>query len=438
MRDEADALEDTGPGDRWAVRRRPSYRRANWLPQDILTAERYAGAVVEGRFRSVSAAAPSCQSELTGRHTLSAVQQRLRLLTRALGRSWLPLPWTREEKAVVDRFARAIVEGRYRSVKQTLPECQHELGQVAPESPRTDTAVAWRVLCRAYDLGLPRRRHSFTAQESRLLDRYVSAMVRGVYPDVPTVIRRYQRACERAGITARRNNVICGRIVALARSKGCEPVRAVRPLSPAETRIVNDFSLALARNEYRHGTAAAADCLRALADAGFSCRRSARVITRRIRAGAREMGWTTDYGQWSARDMQTIRRFAQALAAGRYPTIAAACRACRMSLAHAGRLEPEDAKRLVWRLRKLALDAGGKQFRPRWKPDELRIVDRFARALIRGEYATPSAARAECRCALDLAGFTEHRGKKGMESKFRHRVHDIRRYNAWLRQHRTT
>jgi hypothetical protein len=322
-------------------------------------------------------------------------------------------------------------------VKEALPECQRELRQVAPATGRTDLAAAWKLLCRAYDFGLPRRKHFFTAQESRLLGRYVSAMVRGVYPDMATVVRRYKRACERAGIAARRDHVIYARIIALARAKGYEPVPAVRPLSPEETRIITGFSLALARNEYRHGAAAVADCLRALADAGFACRRSARVLARRINAGARKMGWVGRYGQWSAQDMRTIRRFAQALAAGRYPTIAAACQVCRKSLARAGQLKPEDETRLVWRLRELALAIRGKQFRPRWKPDELRIVDRFARAFIRGEYTTPGVAREQCRRALDLAGLTGHRGKKTLESKFRQRVHDIRRYNAWVRQHST-
>jgi hypothetical protein len=165
---------------------------------------------------------------------------------------------------------------------------------------------------------------------ARLLDRYVSAIVRGAHPDTATVVRRYQRACERAGIAARRDNVIYTRILALARAKGYEPVPAVRPLSQEERRIISGFSLALARNEYRYGAAAVADCLRALADAGFACRRSARLIARRINAGARKMGWVGRYGQWSARDIQTIKRFAQALAAGRYATITAASQACRM------------------------------------------------------------------------------------------------------------
>jgi hypothetical protein len=91
----------------------------------------------------------------------------------------------------------------------------------------------------------------------------------------------------------------------------------------------------------------------------------------------------------------------------------------------------------VWRLRESALARRGKQFRPRWKPDELRIVDRFARAFIRREYTTPGVARAQCRRALDLAGLTEHQGRNALATKLRQRVSDIRRYNAWLRQHRT-
>jgi hypothetical protein len=91
-------------------------------------------------------------------------------------------PWTAEEQLVVDHFARAIVEGRYRYVKEALPECQRELRRTAPAIRRTDVAVAWAVLCRAYDLGLPRRKHLWKDEELRLLERHASALARGEIP----------------------------------------------------------------------------------------------------------------------------------------------------------------------------------------------------------------------------------------------------------------
>jgi hypothetical protein len=332
-----------------------------------------------------------------------------------------------------------MVEGRCRYVKEAVPKCQRELGQVAPESPRTDTAVAWKVLCRAYDFGLPRRKHLFTNQESRRLDRYASDLVRGKYPNAGTAALRYMRACERAGIAAHHQyKSVRAHVAALARAKGYVPV-SIRPrLSPEEVCIIDGLSLAVSRNEYPNGSAAVVDCIRTLTDAGYTCLLLKRALARRINAGARKRGWVSKHGPWNVQDVRTMQRFARALAAGRYPTIAAAARACRTSLERAGRLEPQDGNRIAPRIREFVLALRGKQFRPRWKPDELRILDRFARALVRGEYKTPGAARAQCRRALDLAGITGHRGRNSLDSKFRQRVHVIRRHNAWLRQHRTT
>jgi hypothetical protein len=347
--------------------------------------------------------------------------------------------WTSDERQVIDRFAHAIVEGRYRHVKDAVPECQRELRQVAPESPRTDTAVAWRVLCRAYDFGLPRRKHLFTNQESRRLNRYASGLVRGKYPNAGTAARRYMRACERAGIAVHHQfKSVHAHITALARAKGYVPVSSRPRLSPEEICIIDGLSLAVSRDVYPNGSAAVGDCIRALTDAGVNCLLSKRALARRINAGARNRGWVSKHGPWNVQDVRTMQRFARALAAGRYPTIAAAARACRRSLERAGRLETQEGNRVAPRIRHFVLAVRGKQFRPRWQPDELRILDRFARALVRGEYTTPGAARAQCRRALDLAGLTGHRARNALESKFHQRVQDIRRYNAWLRQHRKT
>ena len=335
--------------------------------------------------------------------------------------------WTPEEHQVVDRFARAIVEGRYRTVKEALPECQRELGRFAPVCPRTDVAVAWQVLCRAYDFGLPRRKHFWTDRESRLLNRRVSALVRGVYPDTATVLRRYKRVCERAGLAVRHpDSVTRTRIIVRARAMGCEPVTPCRRFSLDESRIIARFSLAVVRNDYPNGKAAVVDCLRALAGSGFVCRRSERAMAIRINAGARKMGWLGKYARWSQPDVRTIQPFARALAAGRYPNISAASRACQKSLGRAGRFGTQSENRLAWKLRESALAVRKKQFRPRWKPDELRIVERFAQACVRGRCPRAAAAAVGCRRALERAGLTEHLRGKAVTLKLLRRVHELR------------
>jgi hypothetical protein len=58
-------------------------------------------------------------------------------------------------------------------------------------------------------------------------------------------------------------------------------------------------------------------------------------------------------------------------------------------------------------------------FRPRWSAEELRILDRFARAIMRGAYPTVSAAVEPCRRALERAGLPGHARVRAVEDKLR-------------------
>ncbi len=335
-------------------------------------------------------------------------------------------PWLPTEDRVVNRFARAIVNGQYRNVKEALPGCQRELGLVVPAKRRTDTAVAWRLLCRAYDFGLPRRKHFWTDPELRLLKRHASALARGEYPNARTAVRLYKSACEQAGIAARHpDKVIQARVVILARAMGREPVTTPH-FCPEELRVIAGFSRALARNEYPYGKAAVTDCLQALTRAGFVHRRSETRIATRINAGARKTGWRGKFAPWNASGIRIVEQFARALIAGRYPSIAAASRACRKSLERVGRFGTHTEAGLASKLRKIALAMRKSQFMPRWQRDELRIVDRFARAYIRGMYPSTPAAAAACRRALERAGLHEHLRGKAITAKLLQRVHELR------------
>jgi len=335
------------------------------------------------------------------------------------------LPWLPAESRVVDRFARAIVSGRYRNVARALPECQRELKRVRPDLRRTDTAAAWRLLCRAYDFGLPRRKHFWTDPESRLLKRYALALMRGEYPKTMTAVCEYKRACERAGLGARHSDKVIGaRIIFLARAMGGEPVPL--PFGPEELRVVAGFSRALARNEYPYGKAAVADCLQALARVGLAHRRSEARLAALINAGAWKLGWQGKFMKWSAPGHRIIEQFARKLAAGRYPSIAAATRACQESLKRAGHFGTRSEAGLTRKLRAQALRLGLPQSRPRWKPDELRVVDRFARACIQGRYADATAAAAACRRALERTGSPVHPGRKAVTMRVLQRVRELR------------
>jgi len=334
----------------------------------------------------------------------------------ALPRKPLYPAWSETENRVADRFARAIVSGRYPNVNQALPDCRRELAHVTPGLPRTDDAVAWKLLCRAYDFGLPRRMRYWTDQERRLVERYASALTRGECPNSNTAVREVKRAFERAGLGVRHPDSAIRDLVN-ARSRALGRPRYSVPFNPEEDRVFDRFSRALARNEYPHGTAAVADCRRALARAAITCRRTDAAIANRINDGARALGRVSKFAPWSASGARIIDRFARALVSDRYPTIVAASRACRSALERAGQLGNRTEGGLRAKLRIQALRMGRSVLWPRWSVEELRILDRFARAVIHGAYPTARAAAAPCRRALERAGLPGHARVRAVEDK---------------------
>jgi len=334
--------------------------------------------------------------------------------------------WSEAEDRVVNRFARAIVSGRYPNVNQALPDCRRELAHVVQGLERTEVAVAWKLLCRAYDFGLPRRMHFWTDQERRLLERHASALARGECPDSRTAVRQVKRAFERAGLEARHHDsAILDLVIIRSRALG-RPLNSV-PFSPEEDRILDRFARALLRNEYRYGKAAAADCRRALAQAGSASRRGDATIAKRINDRARALGRTQESAPWSASGARIIDRFARALVSGKYPSISAASRACRPALERAGQFENRTGCGLHAKLRIQALRMGRLAFKPRWSGAELRILDRFARAVIRGAYPTASSAAPRCMRALERAGLPVHALVRVVKDKLQRRALELRR-----------
>ena len=324
----------------------------------------------------------------------------------ALPRRPLYPAWSEAENRVADRFARAIVSGRYPNVNQALPDCRRELAPIAPGLQRTEDAVAWKLLCRAYDFGLPRRMRYWTDQEKRLLDRYASALARGEYPKSSTAVREVKRAFERAGLGVRHpDSAILDRLNARSHALG-RPRNAVA-FSAAEDRIIARFSRALAR-------------------AGIIGRRKDTAIANRINDGARALGLVPKSAPWNASGARIIDRFARALVSNRYPTIVAASRACRSALERAGEFGNHTEGGLRAKLRIQAIRMGRSIFWPRWSGAELRILDRFARAIIRGAYPSASAAAPRCLRALGRAGLRVSTRVCAVEDKLRRRVLDLR------------
>ncbi len=344
--------------------------------------------------------------------------------------------WNEAEDRVVNRFARAIVSGRYPNVNQALPDCRRELAPIAPGLQRTDVAISWRLLCRAYDFGLPRWKHFWTEQERRLLEPFASALARGEYPDATTAAILVNRTFKQAGLAARHPDESVRDLIRMrARALGRVP-RTVC-FSPEEDRVISRFSRALVRNEYPSGTATVADCRRALTQAGITSRRSDQALATRINTGARALGQVSRFAPWSASGVRTINRFARALVADRYPSIVAAARDCRSALERDGQFGNRTVGGLRAKLRVHALGMGKPGSKPRWREEELRVLDDFARAIIRGAYPTRLAAAALCRRALERAGYRGHASTRAIADRLRLVIREIRPPRPGSKPHRT-
>jgi hypothetical protein len=231
------------------------------------------------------------------------------------------------------------------------------LARVAPKLQRTDAAVALRLLYRAYDFGLPRRKHCWTARELRLLERHALALARGACPDVTTAVRLVKRAFKQAGLGMRHpDGQVRDRIIARAQALGRAPYPV--PFRPEEIRVLDRFARALLRNEYPYGMAAVADCRRTFARADITSRRPDRAIADRINARARALGWVSKFAPRSAPAIRIIERFARALASGGYPSTAAATRACRHALERAGQFENRNEAGLYSKLMHRSAEMG--------------------------------------------------------------------------------
>jgi hypothetical protein len=111
----------------------PSSRRGWTAGEDDLV-RRYAQAVVEGRYSSGTEAAESCTRDLARLRIaqdrprrLLDVNARIAAFARGFGYPHPHGGWTRREKAILERHARGVVEGRHSSAAAAAAACFREL-----------------------------------------------------------------------------------------------------------------------------------------------------------------------------------------------------------------------------------------------------------------------------------------------------------------------
>ncbi|MCX6842530.1 MAG: hypothetical protein NTX53_09655 [candidate division WOR-3 bacterium] len=174
-----------------------------------------------------------------------------------------------------------------------------------------------------------------------------------------------------------------------------------RPWLRGEDRIITRYARLLLRGAYPNATAAARDCEREISTlradpAARAGHHPFGVIRRRVADRAHELGANWSRCEWQARERRVAERHARAFVAGHHSSIRAAARAAQADLAalsgstHRSTVSVYDE--ILQRVRR----AGWRSPAWHWSEPEIRILQRYARRLADGRFASAVAASRAC------------------------------------------
>jgi len=172
-----------------------------------------------------------------------------------------------------------------------------------------------------------------------------------------------------------------------------------RRLLPDEYRVIDRYARALAQGRIARIGAASAQCREELVRLAVADGRDPRGLPasmhRQIARRGRLLGLNWAGSAWQADEKQVLDRYARECASGRYPTVAAAARACwkemRATCSRVGRPLSGVHNRL-W---EAACELGRQPFR-RWTAEETRVVTRHLQWLFEGRYQFVRQAAEAC------------------------------------------
>jgi len=247
------------------------------------------------------------------------------------------IPVSREERRLADHYARLLVRGEYRDAAQATREMRRNIARLRARHPdvawlqvrRNYHVVHCRLCERALELGRPRLHVAWALKEERIVDRHVLDLLNGGLPDART-----------AGLRCKRD---------LDRLYGEHPndPRACAP-------------------------------------------RTLIAVTQRILCRARALGQRWRNSKWAPWELQVIERCSRGILKSRSPSIIRATAHCRRELT---RRQEQRQKKLgliavpyarsdraiQWQLRGRTLALGRPMKGADWKPDELRIAQKWIR-----------------------------------------------------------
>lgn len=434
-------------------------RGRRWTPGELKLLKRHVRLLLADRSLSAFEVAGECACELrrargpgAPARTRHAAYGRICDELRAAGRGRTACRdrWTMAERALLERYARDTVSGRYRSTRKAAVDCWEEIRKLEPGRDRfvdrSRVGVYGRLSARVFELGGSSARAAWSPAEERVLVCFARRVVAGRYvtcrsalPELCSELARYRR---RVGPGRRRTGPPRTARAVLLRLqqavRGLDPGRPTlseRRWSQAETGILDRFARRVGNGRYPDIAAASPDCTRALdryrQRAKRRVVRTEAAVRRALAARANAIGLVLRGRAWTREEDQVVDRYARAVASGRIPSAVAAAERCAADINRRRERHPE---RYPDRVRRTVDAVHGRlwprvaQWRypwrhTRWTEAERRVVERYARAALAHEH--PSLLAAARACHAELAEVVRPAGGKAVPVRPVHAVRDM-------------
>ncbi len=400
-----------------------------WTASELRIVDRFARAIIRGKYPNAAAAVADCRHTLARaglpfHHPPLQVGDKLWRRARYLGREPCIAYWSSDEDQVVDRFAHSIADGEYPSARAATADCRKALAEAGLTRGRHDSAVENRLVVRSRAYGRAPAYTRWTSGEVKIAERFARALVRSKYPSMTAAVAGCQCALKQAGFRTRRtSHAVRAGLSERSRALG----RTIRDLrfTPQEKRVIDRFARAIINGRYPGAVAAVADCQRELGRVRPSERRAAVTLAIRLRIRVRALGRIQTHNPWTREENRLISCFAERVVRGRYPGAPQAAVDCKAALdrlryRHQDRQGPlpvRTVEKVTDRLWARLARLGTPRAHRLWSAAELRVIDRYAHAVIKHRYPTLASAVPDCWKAVNRLDSAVRERRSGKRDK---------------------
>jgi hypothetical protein len=431
-----------------------------YTPSETSLLNRYARAVVEGRYKTAAEATRAAMPELARLwpkappvvgaglpRPFEGVFQRMCILTRRLGQPRPETVWFPAEDRIVARFARRVLGGEFRSARAASPECHSELSslygrlrgarglRLARSAQRTHGAVHIRLILHLQRLGQRGpRRWPWTEPEKRLAakwaqkhDETVKAGTPWRVSDTIEMLRaelkqrgmrvRDVESCRHAlGKLARFHAPRAPRILGRVWHGPADEVTlaALTRFREAESALMERFARIVVRDPDHWVSQAARDLLAGLRQlqeqasrdhpgVAFQLRwRTIMTVRSLLWRRAKTLGMPRLLVRWTPAEDRVLDAHTRSLLEGKYHRITDAAKACLEEIRRSHRIDragfPDlrSLRQVCARIDRFALGYGVPYRAADFTAAEMRIIDRHAPMVASGKYKAPLEAARRC------------------------------------------